>query len=327
MKATAEWFPARERGLAGGVYNIGASFGSMLAPPLVAWAILRYNWQATFVITGSLGFAWLILWFLFYDSPDRHRALSPEERRYIVSGQEKHLKGDGRPSVRQILGQRNFWAIALPRLLADPTWGTLTFWLLLYLTTVRHFDLKQIALFAWLPFLAADFGCVFGGAFSLALQKYAGLSLLNARRSAFTLGACLMLGVGFAGVVQSPYTAIALLSLAGFAHQTLSVTVITMSSDLFRKNEASLSRSRASTPMPDMKFPSCASATPERNAVSSNRPLPLLWKKKLFSLSLATNRSVQPSRLKSAAPTPMPFRGGREFRKPRRLLETSHPHC
>jgi MFS transporter, ACS family, aldohexuronate transporter len=248
MKATAEWFPGRERGLAGGVYNIGASFGSMLAPPLVAWAILRYNWQAAFVITGSLGFAWLILWLLFYDSPDRHRSLSPEERHYIVSGQEKHLRGDGeRPSVHQILGQRNFWAIALPRLLADPTWGTLTFWLPLYLTTVRHFDLKQIALFAWLPFLAADFGCVFGGAFSMALQKYAGLTLLNARRSAFTLGACLMLGVGFAGVVQSPYTAIALLSLAGFAHQTLSVTVITMSSDLFRKNEVATVAGMAGT--------------------------------------------------------------------------------
>jgi MFS transporter, ACS family, hexuronate transporter len=248
MKATAEWFPARERGLAGGVFNIGASFGSMLAAPLVAWAILRYNWQAAFVITGSLGFVWLVLWLLLYESPERHRALSTEERDYIVSGQEKHLRGDGaRPSIGEILRQRNFWAIALPRMLADPTWGTLTFWLPLYLTTVRHFDLKQIALFAWLPFLAADFGCMFGGAISMALQKYAGLSLLNARRSAFTVGACLMLGVGFAGVVQSPYAAIALLSLAGFAHQTLSVTVITMSSDLFRKNEVATVAGMAGT--------------------------------------------------------------------------------
>jgi MFS transporter, ACS family, hexuronate transporter len=248
MKATAEWFPARERGLAGGVFNIGASFGSMLAAPLVAWAILRYNWQAAFVITGSLGFVWLVLWLLLYESPERHRALSTDERDYIVSGQEKHLRGDGaRPSIGEILRQRNFWAIALPRMLADPTWGTLTFWLPLYLTTVRHFDLKQIALFAWLPFLAADFGCMFGGAISMALQKYAGLSLLNARRSAFTVGACLMLGVGFAGVVQSPYAAIALLSLAGFAHQTLSVTVITMSSDLFRKNEVATVAGMAGT--------------------------------------------------------------------------------
>jgi len=247
MKATAEWFPARERGLAGGVFNIGASVGSMLAAPLVAWAILRYNWQSAFVITGSLGLVWLILWLLFYQSPDRHPALTGEERHYIVSGQEKHLQTGTRPSLFQILAQRNFWGIALPRFLADPTWGTLTFWLPLYLTTVRHFDLKQIALFAWLPFLAADFGCLCGGAVSLSLQKYAHLHLINARRAAFTLGAILMMGVGFVGVVRSPYAAIALLSLAGFAHQTLSVTVITMSSDLFPKSEVATVAGMAGT--------------------------------------------------------------------------------
>ena len=140
--------------------------------------------------------------------------------------------GDNGPSLGKILKQRNFWGIAVPRVLADPTWGTLTFWLPLYLSSVRHFDLKQIALFAWMPFLAADFGCLFGGSVAMALQKYSGVSVVNARRCAFSLGACLMLGVGFVGFVESPYTAIALLSLAGFAHQTLSVTVITMASDL-----------------------------------------------------------------------------------------------
>jgi len=238
MKATAEWFPARERGLAGGVYNIGASFGSMLAPPLVAWAILAYNWRFAFLITGGLGVFWVVLWLLFYHSPETHPRISAAERNYIAAGQEKHLRGDGsRPSFRAICAQRNFWGIAIPRFLADPTWGTLTFWLPLYLTKVRHFDLKQIALFAWMPFLAADFGCIFGGALAMALQKRARLSVINARRWTFTIGAVLMLGVGTAGFVASPYTAIALLSLAGFAHQTLSVTVITMASDLFRKNE------------------------------------------------------------------------------------------
>jgi ACS family hexuronate transporter-like MFS transporter len=104
----------------------------------------------------------------------------------------------------------------------------------LYLTTVRHFDLKQIALFAWLPFVAADLGCLFGPAVVLFLQKR-GVSLINARRWAFTLGAVLMTGMMFVGRVESPYVAIALLCLGGFAHQTLSVTVITMSSDLFRE--------------------------------------------------------------------------------------------
>ncbi len=248
MKATSEWFPAQERGLAGGVFNIGASVGSMLAPPLVAWAILSYNWQAAFVMTGSLGLIWLVLWLAFYQSPARHPALSATERDYIRSGQERHLEADGtRPSIARIVRQRNFWGIALPRFLADPTWGTLTFWLPLYLTTVRHFDLKQIALFAWLPFLAADLGCLAGGTISMALQKRFGIRLINARRAAFTVGACLMVGVAFVGVVQSPYVAIALLSLAGFAHQTLSVTVITMSSDLFKRSEVATVAGMAGT--------------------------------------------------------------------------------
>jgi ACS family hexuronate transporter-like MFS transporter len=248
MKATSEWFPARERGFAGGVFNIGASVGSMLAPPLVAWAILSYNWQIAFVFTGVLGLAWVALWLWLYESPASHPSLSDEERRLIASGQERHLESDGtRPSIGRILAQRNFWGIALPRFLADPTWGTLTFWLPLYLSTVRNFDLKQIALFAWLPFLAADLGCLFGGAISASLQKYAGVGLINARRSAFTVGACLMMGVGFVGLVESPYAAIALLSLAGFAHQTLSVTVITMSSDLFKRSEVATVAGMAGT--------------------------------------------------------------------------------
>jgi len=247
MKATAEWFPARERGLAGGVFNLGASAGSMIAPPLVVWAILTHNWQFAFVITGALGLVWVAFWLWLYESPEKHPLLSDEEREYILSGQEAELRGDGsRPSFLKILRTRNFWGIALPRFLADPTWGTLTFWVPLYLTTVRGFDLKQIALFAWLPFLAADFGSLFGGFLVIQLQKR-GISLINARRTAFTVGAVLMLGMGFVGFVDSPYVAIALISLGGFAHQTLSVTVITMSSDLFRKSEVATVAGMAGT--------------------------------------------------------------------------------
>ena len=247
MKATSEWFPARERGLAGGVFNIGASVGSMIAPPLVVWAILAHSWQTAFVVTGALGLVWVALWLWLYESPEKHPRLSGEEREYIRSGQEARLQGDGtRPSFLHILRQRNFWGIALPRFLADPTWGTLTFWVPLYLTTVRHFDLKQIAIFAWMPFLAADFGSMFGGVIVLHLQKR-GVALIDARRVAFTIGAILMLGMGFVGFVDSPYVAIALISLGGFAHQTLSVTVITMASDLFKRNEVATVAGMAGT--------------------------------------------------------------------------------
>ncbi len=247
MKVISEWFPARERGLAGGIYNIGASVGSMLAPPLVAWAILAYDWQSAFVITGGLGLVWVAAWLLLYQAPGDAKALSDAERAHIAAGQEKHLEHAGTPpAMLDILKQRNFWGIALPRLLADPTWGTLSFWVPLYLTTVRHFDLRDIAMFAWLPFLAADIGCLFGPAVVLFLQRQ-GIDLIDARRGAFTLGALMMTGLAFTGYVDSPYAAVALISLGGFAHQTLSVTVITMASDLFRRSEVATVAGMAGT--------------------------------------------------------------------------------
>src|SRR5205814_339119 len=112
MKAVSEWFPAKERGYAGGLYNIGASFGSLVAPPLVFWVISYHSWQAAFVVTGGLGLLWLALWLFFYNSPARHPGLSDQERRYIEAGQEKHLHGDGgKPSILSLLRQPNFWGI------------------------------------------------------------------------------------------------------------------------------------------------------------------------------------------------------------------------
>jgi len=264
LKVVSEWFPAKERGLAGGLYNIGPSLGSMLAPPLVAGAIMIYSWQASFVIVGLISLGWVALWLVFYrsvrdkpspfalvilsvfyrflpatkrPSPAQLYSLAEEERSYILSGQETFLQDEGKkPSILSILGRRNFWGIALPRFLTDPTWGMLSFWVPLYLTTVRHFDLKQIAIYAWLPFLAADLGCIFGPSVVLFLQRR-GWDLIDARRGAFTVGAVMMIGVAFTGVVQDPLVAVALISLAGFAHQTLSVTMITMATDLFPRNE------------------------------------------------------------------------------------------
>lgn len=237
LKVVSEWFPAKERGLAGGLYNIGPSLGSMLAPPLVAWAIINYSWQASFVIMGLISLAWVAVWLIFYRPVQKHPALSEEERAYIIAGQESYLEAsDEKPSIPSILKRRNFWGIALPRFLTDPTWGMLSFWVPLYLTTVRHFDLKHIALYAWLPFLAADLGCIFGPSVVLFLQKR-GVDLIDARRLTFTLGALMMIGVAFTGVVKDPLMAVALISLAGFAHQTLSVTMITMATDLFPRNE------------------------------------------------------------------------------------------
>lgn len=237
MKVVAQWFPARERGLAGGIYNIGASFGAVFAPPLVAWSIYQGDWRLGFLVTGGLGLIWLVPWMLWYAPPSQHRAINDDERELIFSGQEPELAGkQSRPELWLLLRRRELAAMASARFLADPVWGMLSLWMPLYLTKVRHFDLKEIALFAWLPFLAADLGCLFGPAVAACLQRR-GMRLIDARRSAFTVGALLMTGMIFVSSVESPVAAMALLCLGGFAHQTLSVSVITMSSDLFPQNE------------------------------------------------------------------------------------------
>jgi ACS family hexuronate transporter-like MFS transporter len=236
MKAVAEWFPAKERGFAAGFYNIGASFGSMLAGPLLALAIYLHSWRMAFVIAGSLALVWVLMWFRFYYSPKQHPNLSTEERELIAAGQEAHLASDDKPSIWSLLKQRNTWGIAIPRMLADPTWATLSFWMPLYLMKERGFDIKQLALFVWLPFLTADIGCLTGPTIARWLQRR-GVTLINARRGAFTVGALFMTSMVFVAKVDDPYAALALFCFVGFAHQTLSITVITMASDLFRKNE------------------------------------------------------------------------------------------
>jgi ACS family hexuronate transporter-like MFS transporter len=239
LKVVAEYFPAKERGFATGIYNIGASFGGILAPPLVGLSIWMWSWRGAFFVAGGLALAWALAWRFAYHPRAAHPALGAEERAHIEAGQEAHLApgpDQARPAPLAILRQRNFWGIALPRFLADPMWGMLTFWMPLYLTTTRGFDLRGIVLFAWLPFVAADAGCLFGPAVTAALQRR-GVPLIAARKWTFTLGAAMMAGMLFVARVESPVAAIALLSLGAFAHQILSITCIATSSDLFRKHE------------------------------------------------------------------------------------------
>lgn len=246
MKASAEWFPVNERGIAGGLFNIGTSVGAMLTIPLVAWTARTFSDSGTgnemaFTITGILGLLFAFTWFFLYRSPQQHPWLTQKERLYIEKGQESWQKTDtqsaAKPALKQILTQRNFWGMAIARFLADPAWATLSFWMPLYLTKVMHLSLSKIALFGWLPFLAADFGCVAGGLIAKILMDVFKIDTINARRGAFSVGALLMLSLGFICITTNPYIAIALLSLGGFAHQTLSTVVITMSADLFKKDD------------------------------------------------------------------------------------------
>jgi MFS transporter, ACS family, hexuronate transporter len=236
MKAVAEWFPDKEKSVAVGYFNAGTSLGALLAPPVVIFLSLRFGWQAAFMATGAFGFVWAACWYALYRSPADHPRITEKERTLIESGQTQFAPASQRP-VREILGSRRFWAIALPRFFAEPAWQTFSFWIPLYLVTVRHMDLKQIAIFAWLPFLAADLGGIFGGYLSPFLMKFCRIPLIWSRVAGVILGAFMMIGPACIGLVASPYTAIALFCVGGFAHQMISALVNTLSADVFDSDE------------------------------------------------------------------------------------------
>lgn len=238
VKTAATWFPARERGIATGVFNMGSSFGAMLAPPLIAWCILFHSWQFAFLVAGGLAIVAAFIWFIFYKDPKEAKRLSAEERAYIEGGQEKHLHTEQKEKTSKlaILKQRNFWGIGLSRFLANPAWGTINFWVPIFFVETLHFSLKEIAMFVWLPFLMADLGCLASG-FVAKFLNDRGIGLINSRRITFTLGAVLMTTIGLVSIVQNPYVAVLLISIGGFSHQLLSTVAATLGADLFRKDE------------------------------------------------------------------------------------------
>ena len=239
IKTASIWFPAKERGIASGVFNMGTSFGAMLAPPLIAWCILFQGWGFAFVVSGSLALIAALAWFIFYRDPKDSKRLSAEEREYIEAGQEKYLDSDNKQekaSLKTILTQRNFWGIGIARFLADPAWGTINFWVPIFFVETLHFSLKEIAMFVWLPFLMADLGCLASG-FVAKFFNDRGISLINSRLITFTIGAVLMMTIGFVSIVENPYLAVFLISLGGFSHQLLSTVASTLGGDLFKKNQ------------------------------------------------------------------------------------------
>jgi len=230
-KAVSEWFPAKERPLATSAFQMGTSVGNMIAPALVAYCILRWNWQAAFYVTGGLSLAWAGLWWWGYRNPAEHPRLSDAERGVIAAGRE--AEPVGKPATRSaVLKSRGFWAIALPRFLSEPAWQTFNFFIPLYLVAVWNQDLKSIALWAWLPFLAADFGSLAAGLLPIWLMRR-GASLLDSRKLTMTVGALFMIGPACIGLAGSPGVAIALFCVGGFAHQMLNGALITLCSDVF----------------------------------------------------------------------------------------------
>lgn len=230
-KTVSQWFPPRERPLATSLFQMGTSVGNMVAPPLVAFCILAWNWQAAFIVTGALSLVWAGLWWFGYRDPADHPRLTAQEREVITRSQTEDISD--KPATRKdVLQSRSFWAIAVPRFLSEPAWQTFNFFIPLYLVAVWKLDLKSIALWAWLPFLAADFGSLAAGLLPPWLMKR-GASLLASRKFTMTIGALCMVGPACIGLATSPGVAIALFCVGGFAHQMLNGALITLCADVF----------------------------------------------------------------------------------------------
>lgn len=233
-KAVSQWFRPRERTIATGILNVGAGLGALIAPPFVVYLILGYGWQAAFVATGAVGIVWVGVWLLLYRSPEEHPWMSPAELAYIKEGQDEIVVDEPvEPGVWKIvLAKKHFWALAIARFLSEPAWQFFTYWIPLYLVTQRHLNLKQIAYFAWVPFLAGDIGCLFGG-FLSPFFVARGASVMTARKLSATVCAVIMVGAIFIGSAPTAEWAVVFFCVGAFAHQAMSSTLLTLPADLF----------------------------------------------------------------------------------------------
>ena len=239
-KAVSQWFAPRERSVATGVINVGSGIGQMVAAPVVAALILRWNWQVAFVVTGLAGFAWLSIWLVAYRDPAHHPWLSASEwarireaKQQETAREEQARGGGGAPVVwTAVLGTRKFWGLATARFFSEPAWQFFTYWIPLYLATERHLNLKDIAIFAWVPFLAGDLGSIVGGAMGPFFIRR-GASVIRARKLSALVCATLM-GLSICiGSAPSAGWAIFFFCVGAFAHQAMSATLLTLPADLF----------------------------------------------------------------------------------------------
>ena len=235
-KAVAEWFPARERSLAFGIFNAGSSIGAMVAPPLIAPIVSTLGWRWVFYLTGGMGLLWVMIWLWLYRPPETNPLITEEERALIAHARETDQTAGDDSSCSPVSWLRLFAfpevrILMLAKFLTDAAWYFFLFWLPKYLGDVRHLNIKEIGAFAWIPYALSGGGSLIGGWIGARLlsRHY---SLNVARKVGLAIGAALMPVSLF--IVASPLSyAIVFYSTAMFAHQFWSATIQTLPADLF----------------------------------------------------------------------------------------------
>jgi ACS family hexuronate transporter-like MFS transporter len=231
LKAVSEWFPARERAFATGVFNAGANIGAIITPLVVPFIVvtLGLGWRMAFVITGAISLIWLVFWIAMYRRPRESSKVSAEELAYIES--DPADTGE-RIGWLKLLGYRETWAFALGKFLIDPIWWLFLFWTPDFLAKTYHLDLKSFGPPLVAIYLISDIGSVAGGWSSSTLMRR-GYSANFARKITMLVCAFLVMPIFFAQYVDNLWLAVGIVGLATAAHQAFSANLYTIPSDMF----------------------------------------------------------------------------------------------
>lgn len=240
IKATAEWFPKKERALATGIFNSGTNLGAVIAPLTVPFIAVAWGWKMAFILTGVIGFIWLIFWLIIYEVPEKKEGLSKLELEYINSDTdetiEKEIAG-ANISWRKLLGYKQTWAFAIGKFLTDPVWWFYLFWLPDFLQSQYHLTLTEISVPVAVVYMLSAIGSVGGGLLPLVLIKR-NWPVFQARKTSMLVFACLVVPILFSQLAGSinMWFAVLIIGLAAAAHQAWSANIFTTVSDMFPKS-------------------------------------------------------------------------------------------
>ena len=229
IKSVAEWFPKKERALATGIFNAGTNIGAIVTPLIVPWVAVHLGWRWAFLLTGALGFAWLILWLLLYRKPEEHPLCTPAERSYIQSDPDEPV---AKIRWAQLLPCRQTWAFAAGKFMIDPIWWFYLFWIPDYLQRQHGLHLTQIGLPILVIYVISDIGSIAGGWLSSTLLRRQ-FSVNAARKWAMFICALSVVPVAAVFRISGLWPATMLIGLAAAGHQGFSANLYTLTSDLF----------------------------------------------------------------------------------------------
>ncbi|MDQ6479728.1 MFS transporter [Dyadobacter sp. LHD-138] len=238
IKATAEWFPKKERALATGIFNSGANIGAVVAPIMVPWLLGAYGWQEAFWITGALGFVWLFFWWRYYEVPSKQQRINQAEFEYIHSDNEPDTSKEAPVKWLDLFKVRQTWAFVFGKMLTDPIWWFFLYWLPSYFAEAFKLNLSKPSLELVIVYTATTIGSIGGGYLSGHFIKK-GWPIFRARKTSMFIFAILVTPIMLAQYTTNIWQAVFLISLAAAAHQAWSANIFTTASDMFPKKAVS----------------------------------------------------------------------------------------